>query len=436
MKYRLLIVMLLPWILPAQGLFDSVTETSSGGTGPEGAEINGFVRGVWFGGRRVTDDAPESRAGYGELGLKFKAKKGDFGDGFAELRFRRGTEFGDPVDPVQIREAYVSLYLKSWDIRMGEQIVVWGRADGYNPTNNLTPQDMLVRSGDEDDRRLGNFMIRAFYNRNPFRLELIWAPQYAASVLPLNLFDLPAGVTLEPVRLPEPVLKNGTFAARLNLEMAALDGSVSWTHAFMPLPGIDARANVQGDGTMTVNVMPRPYQMDVFGADLSTTAGSFGLRAEAAYRRPAADYRTEIYVPHPDLQIVFGGDRTWGNFSLILQSVTRIVSDYEPFTATGAPADEIFIRNRMIAMQQEEVSTGFTLRPAWTFFHETVTVEALSLADVTTEAWYVRPKITWSIADALSLTAGGDFYGGPDDTLFGTIDQALNSVFMELRASF
>ena len=61
-----------------------------------------------------------------------------------------------------MREAYVNAYLGPFDLRLGKQIIVWGRADALNPTNNLTPVDFRIRSPLEDDIRLGNVGARAF----------------------------------------------------------------------------------------------------------------------------------------------------------------------------------------------------------------------------------------------------------------------------------
>jgi len=435
MKLRVVVGLFLPVWIFAQGLFDSAVDASSEKSSSINYEMNGYMRGVYFGGLQRDQDKFETKAAYGELGLKLRARKGELGDGFAELRLRRGHEFGESIEDISVREAYVNLYLGPCDLRFGEQIIVWGRADGYNPTNNLTPQNMLIRSGDEDDRRLGNFLIRTFINSQPFRLELIWVPQYTASVLPVNLLALPDYVELAGVVEPGANLNYSTIASKLHLELSAFDGSVSYIRGFMPLPGVDAKATLYADGSTSVTVMPRPYQMQMIGADFATTAGAFGLRGEVAYRDPVDDYENLIYIPNPDLQYVIGGDRTWGDFSLIVQYIGRYVIDFKPYV-TGLSTDEIHLKNRMIAMQQDEISHGISFRPAFALLHETLTIEALGLVNFTTEEVYIRPKMTYQLADELTFIIGADLYAGPENTLFGSIDRALNSGFIEFKASF
>ena len=56
---------------------------------------------------------------------------------FSEVRYRANSNNDHKFD---IREAYLNLNLGKFDFRVGEQIVLWGgRADGFNPTNNVTP---------------------------------------------------------------------------------------------------------------------------------------------------------------------------------------------------------------------------------------------------------------------------------------------------------
>ncbi|MBN2102525.1 hypothetical protein JW835_00625 [bacterium] len=435
MKRNCMLFLLLSFVINAQGLFDSAVESRADSVTASKYELNGFVRGVYFGGFQINNDDYESKAGYGELGLKLRARKGEWGNGFAEIRMRKGYEFNKPIQEIILREAYINLYPGPFDIRVGEQIVVWGRADGYNPTNNLTPQNMLIRSADDDDRRLSNFLIRSFFNITPFRIELIWVPQYAASVLPIHLFELPDQVQLSDAMTLKPEFDNSTFASKIDIDFSSFGSSVSYMRGFMPLPGIDAKAVLDAEGNYLITVMPLPYQMQVFGMDFSTVLSGFGLRSELAYRDPVKDYSKNMHVPNPDLQYVIGGDHAWGNFSLILQYIGRYVLDFEDYVR-GRVTDEIYLKNRMISMQQHEFSHGFSFRPAYTFFHETLTVEALGLVNYTTKEAYIRPKITYQLADELILVAGGDIYIGDDNTLFGSIDRALNSGFIEFKASF
>jgi len=401
-------------------------------------EINGFMRGAFFGGKRPGNEKLVQKSGYGELGLKMRARNDEWGDGYAELRFRQGHEFDESLSEVKIREAFVNTYLGGFDFRLGQQIVVWGRADGYNPTNNITPQNMLVRSSDEDDRRLGNFLFRGSYTFDPFNIEMIWVPQYRASELPTFLFPFPSFVTFAGIDNPASELENGSFAAKLDLGLRALEGSISYFSGYMPLPGIYPDSIYVDEGQLEAIIVNRPYRMRVLGGDFSTTLGAFGLRGEIAYRRPVDDYAKEVnvHVPNPDLQYVVGIDKTIGDLTLIVQYIGRTVFDFEEFEGTGLPTDPLFINNRMIASQLHETSHALFVRPSMTLWHETLEIEFLAYHDLTTEESLIRPILIYDIADALVFKTGADIYAGPENTLFGSIDEALSSGFVELRVSF
>ena len=433
-KYTLFFLIILVIPIQAQSLFEEAVKAETGNQNYT-YELNGFVRGVFFGGKIPEEDKAEMKSGYAEAALKMRIRKQDFGNGFAEIRFRKGNESRLPVQEVQLREAYVDAFIGRFDFRIGQQIVVWGRADGYNPTNNITPQNMLVRSPDEDDRRVGNFLIRSSLNLHPLRMELLWMPAYSASVLPTQIIPLPPDVTLRDMDPISADFENSSFAIKANLEFPVFDGSISYYHGYAPLPGIHG----ESEG-VSVITKPKPYRMDVLGFDFSTTLGATGFRGEFAYRNPEGDYEHQPHIINPDLQTVLGIDKTWGDFNLILQYIGRYVFDFSELVIPSSPVDlpeyELNQKNRMIAGQQEELIHSASFRPSWTLFHETMTVELAGLYNFTTEELLLRPKLTYDIADALTVSAGGEIYSGPDETLYGTIDEALSAAFIEIRASF
>ena len=76
----------------------------------------------------------------------------------ADLRFRYGSEFREPVNRLDLREGYIDVYGKKWDLSAGQQIIKWGRADFTNPTSKLNPQNFVSRSPDREDMDLGNLL--------------------------------------------------------------------------------------------------------------------------------------------------------------------------------------------------------------------------------------------------------------------------------------
>lgn len=442
-KMKIVVLILFSVFMFVPSLFSqSLFAKATGEDEEKPYELNGYLRGALFVGKAPDERNADIKSGYGEAALKLKLRKQGLGDAYAEVRFRKGHEFQKTVAEIDLREAYVNAYAGPFDFRIGHQVVVWGRADGWNPTDNITPRNMIIRSADEDDRRLANFLIRSYYNLHPLRLEAIWIPVYSPSYIPTDLVSFPPGIVLGESDYPDTKVRNSAFALRLNLELPSLDGSVSYFNGHNPMPGISADFPEIVAPNLALTVFHKSYRMHIFGADFSTVfGGAWGLRGEMAYRRSHQDYTMFLHIPHPDLQYVMGLDKEVArNFSLILQYIGRYVFDFEELEMPQNPMDlplyEIARKNRLISFQQYEWSHSLSCRAAWELMNELLSIEAFGLVNFTSGEALLRPKLVYDIADALVVSFGAELYSGPDDTLFGLVDSALNSFFVELRASF
>jgi hypothetical protein len=451
------------------GLFESAQgdEGDSGvGEAPaaSGFDLNGYVRGDVFIGKRPAKGQGEIKAGYAELSLKFRLRKEKYGDAFAEPRIRYGLQGAGKGVSVDLREAYVNLYAGPLDLRLGQQIVVWGRADALNPTSNITPSDLRVHSPVEDDRRVGNVGLRAFLNLSPFRLEGVWMPLYAATEIPD--LPMPEDVNWGPTQYPHPALNNGLEGARLHLELPSVELSVSYLYGHAPLPGLALNdfvlpENPDQDNIITPSVLisRKAYNQHVVGFDFATTLGDWlGLRGELAYRNPL-HFRERVHAPNPDVQYVLGVDHTFDEVSVIAQYIGRYTINWRrqlgpaepidiatalngfydgnvPAQAYEDVAEVLEQKNQMLFSQLRQVQNLASLRLEWLTLHQTLSVSALGLMNFSTQEWLVFPKVGYQVSDNLSTTVGAEIYAGPHDTLFGVIDSNLSAGYAELKMSF
>jgi hypothetical protein len=441
-----------------RSISEGPTPAAPGETEARSVDITGYVRGDLFVGKVPKFAQPELKAGYGELALRFATKKERYGDAVAEARLRYGQQGAERALFLDLREAYVNAYVGPLDVRLGQQIIVWGRADAFNPTNNITPFDLRVRSPVEDDRRLGNVGVRTFLNFQPVRLEGVWMPIYQATELPTGV--VPEVVVFNEPNFPPAQFDKGLGAARLHLELSAFEASVSYLHGYSPLAGFVLSSFTTGvDGE--VRVIRTAHNHSVYGFDFSTAFGELlALRGEAAYRRPV-DYENRAYAPNPDIQYVLGVDRAFGSVSVIAQYAGRYVFDHEvapaptdPITPTGLarfpnpPGDslepiirtaierEIARRNQILFQQRAEIQHLATVRVEWLTMHDDLSLSALGMMNFTTKEVLFFPKLAYKMSDTLSTSVGAEIYAGPEDTLFGLIDAPLSAGYAELRASF
>jgi hypothetical protein len=432
-------------------------EAASPAGGTAGLQLSGYTRGDVFIGKVPGSGQANMKAGYGELALIARAKKEEVGDAFAEVRLRYGM-LGEPQQStaVDVREAYVNTYLGPLDLRLGKQIIVWGRADLLNPTNNLTPFNFRMRSPIEDDRRLGNVGARAVLRLSPVRVEGVWLPTYVANELPP--VNLPQYVTYGDPKYPKPELDKGLLAGRVHLELPAVEMSVSYLHGYAPMPGL-TRTSVSVSETAPGVVIARTaYKQQVVGFDFSTAIGDLvALRGEVAYRKPY-DYQTQINAPKPDLQYAIGGDHNFGSVSLIVQYLGRYTFDWvkengpadtslttamltkpdlvDTRTANGAVDANLRKTNQILFSQTEKVQHLATARVEWLTAHDTLSLSALGMYNFSTKEWLASPRIGYRLSDSMIAYVGGEVLTGPSGTLFGLVDQQLSAGYVELRSTF
>ncbi|MGD8780893.1 MAG: hypothetical protein PVH88_18245 [Ignavibacteria bacterium] len=419
----LLSLLILPKSVAAQSLFDSATSDN------KNEELNYSIGGYFMSG--IFADEKDFKSIYAEGALKLDISGSNIGSAFAELRYRE-SDCDNDDNSFLLREGYVDLSLNKFDFRIGQQIIVWGRADGFNPTNNITPADYTVFSPDEDKKRLSNFVFKSVYNIYPVKVEFDWIPVYEASVLPFGNAELPDGVNWINAGELNPSWKNSSFGLKIDIEKPSFDGSFSYFNGYHKLPGILYTASENSYGIYT-----RPYRTQVFGADFSTVLGSYGLRGEFAYSVPNDEPDSSFSVPCKQLEYTLGVDSEWNNFSLIVQYIGKHIFDFNSQNLSqNTLIKEVTKWNKMLFSQQEEWNHSVSVRPSLNLFYETLILEMLGLANFSTEEIYLQPKATYKLADAYELIVGAVLYYGPDDTLHGYLEKSRNSGFAELKISF
>jgi hypothetical protein len=431
--------------------------------GVPGLQLGGYMRGAAWVGRMPDEAQADLKAAYGELALVGRSARSSYGDGYAEARIRYGRQGDLQQTFLDLREAYINAYLGPVDLRLGKQVVVWGRADLLNPTNNLTPNDMRIRSPIEDDRRVGNVGARAFVRLAPIRIEGVWMPSYVATELPT--VSLPQYVSFGTPAYPTPQLKNWLEAIRVHLELPSFEMSVSYLHGYSPLPGLTLTSltfhEPASEGLDPSVVIARTaYKHQVVGFDFSTTLSDIvGVRLEAAYRRPY-DYKNLIHAPRPDLQYALGLDHTFGSVMVIVQYLGRYAFDWQkeegpaiapdPAVLERTPQDgepdraaytrtinsELARINQMIFSQTEEIQHLATARVEWRSPDDTLSLSAVGMVNVSTQEWLAMPKIGYRLSDTMTAYAGAELGSGPRGTLFGLVDKTMSAGYVELRAAF
>lgn len=333
---------------------------------------------------------------------------------------------------VSLNEGYLTWQNESWRVRAGKQIVAWGRTDGINPTDNLTPRDYVVLLPLEEDQRFGTRALTVDHAFNEaYSLALFTTPFFTPIRIPL-----PHDQAVFVEQRPQRKFSNSEFGLRLNRTGGQVDWSASYFHGYSLLP------DVRPEGF--VDTLPRlalSYaKMDVLGADVSFNLGRYGVRGEVAYHHNThqnSDDPPDPFQKKSYFYYVIGGDRTFDDtLNINVQWFGRYVQHYRNLQdVNGTVERAVAILTASLNGQQDQFSHGFTARISKTWWNETLKGELLAILNQTRHNWYVRPLLTYDVNDHVKVSLGANFYRGGDDTFFGRLKRNQGA-FAEFRYAF
>lgn len=428
-----------------QSIFDDLTsETPTDNAKKASFELNGFTRGLVYGG---TKDFDYSNV-FAEFALRGRLEKQKTFL-YADMRVREGVFFNNRELQLQLKEAYAGYRGDKIDLFLGNQIVAWGRTDGFNPTNNITPNDYFFLTYEPDDQKLSNFMLRTRLKpTNTIDIELIAIPFYKPSVYRYGLFDMGQPATFSQVDSPELKFDKGSLAARFNLEASSVSLSTSYFIGHNPFYGFVLDSYTLSP--LGVNFKPKPYFMQTIGADFALPLKSWIIRGEMALNL-TKDYEIEMNIPNPDFSYVVGIERGFWNITTIFQYVgkytfnfkeliTPIPTGYTPDDLAQYAAEMVLFEsnkyNRKIFNQQEETNHMLFLSLNRSFLYEQLNVELSGAYSITSEEYLLRSRIKWSLTDAVSANIGCSYMLGPDQSIFNMAGRVMNGVFLGLEVGF
>jgi len=243
---------------------------------------------------------------------------------------------------VESDAAYIAIYdaLPNLDIKIGRQIVVWGTADKFNPTNNINADDLEDRPVFTEP--IANQMLVVDFSPLQDRLwfQGVYVPLFYPALLPpsasaaladpqtpVNFADqeerdklaflqnfLTANEKFNPrvltrVEQPPVNIMNGQVAFKVGTRLGPVDMSASYYYGFHDIP-IPFETESKGLGPLTEDsvdgywfqsdvtlVYPR---MHVAGLDFAAQVpflDDMGLWGEAALIFPTQDYDFRIEMP-------------------------------------------------------------------------------------------------------------------------------------------
>ncbi len=342
---------------------------------------------------------------------------------------------------IDLKDAYVQGSLTpSLDIKLGRQVLIWGKSDSIRITDVINPLDNREPGMvDIEDLRLSEAMTRLDYYFGDWGLSgiIIHEPRleieapFGSDYRPSNIFGPPIPYDKFPDRVdPGWSLENTQYAM-------SLDGRFSgWDLSFYAAQVFDNRFDIELVDTTPVRFYDKINMVGIAG---NLVYGSWLLKAESAFINDI-NYRSTGRKNR--LDVLIGFDYMGIKHTVFsLELADRHIFDYEERMLTLTLPDAVAEGTFPDFVREDSLQIAF--RTSYSFNHDNATVTyLLSLAGGngpgdSFDGGFQRLWIDYKYTDAISLNAGiVDYIGGSGIIPFYRAIEDNDRVFAEIKYSF
>ena len=336
---------------------------------------------------------------------------------------------------LNLREVYMDMYFNNFDLRIGKQQVVWGKADGVFITDIVSPLNLSeFLLPDFDEIRTGVVAAKLNYFIGNSTIEAIYIPQFTPTIRPsANSIwyiqpEFPAPVTFDWSKSTiAPSLENSEMFLKWSAMTSKIDFELMGAYTWDDTPTMHVQKQFGMDpNTITpitgLSITPEHHRLTVAGGSFSTQIKGVVLRGEAAYYngkyfQTAEDAAEDALIQKDYLHYVAGLDFNIGSVKLSTQFVQQYILDYEEM------------------MDKNETQNTATFMARYDMLRETLHLELFSYIGLDDEDALIRPKISYDFDDSFSILLGGNIFVGDSDGQFGQY-QDNSMVYTKIKYNF
>lgn len=330
-----------------------------------------------------------------------------------------------------LREAYMDMYFNNFDLRVGKQQIIWGKAEGVFITDVVAPKDLReFLLPDFDEIRMGITALKLNYYFGNSTLEAVWTPVFTPTQMPESgsiwqpQMDFPALVSFDHSRSEiDPSLKNSEVYLRFSTMASGFDYELVGGYFWYDDPAMHTirHFDPQTQQLASLTLMPEYHRVTMAGGSISTPIGPFLLRAEGAYYSGRYFQTTNPMVQagklkKDNLHYMAGLDYNLWGITLSAQFIQEYILDYEA------------------GMQNDELDNTMTFMAKKDFLREKLWIELFSYIGINNEDALIRPKVTYNFADGFELLGGANIFLG-DNGRFGQYKDN-DMLYVKLKYSF
>jgi hypothetical protein len=320
------------------------------------------------------------------------------------------------------QEAYIVRHGESSDFYIGKKVYSWGKAEGFNPTDNINPYGFLDFL---DSEKIGVFSAALEYSLGDYTIDLVAIPLFTPSRLPsegnrwagdADEEDTTAGniqqkkdkpgVVIHERELPPNTIESSQVAARLRTSLSGWDFSLSYYHGFDSIPAVEKETRGGED-----HYTPVFNKINVVGLATATTFDQLEVHSEIAYRD------TEQGDDDSFISLVLGGSYNWNLEDAAPEFIEKISLYFE--WAEEKITDKKDNEKRSSSSFYTRGFRNSLLGSLIVKFNEDTELQVSGNYNLSEFDSFVQPKLTYNFTDDIKFVAGFDFITGHKDTFWG-----------------
>ncbi|MGD9157123.1 MAG: hypothetical protein PVG39_01830 [Desulfobacteraceae bacterium] len=329
----------------------------------------------------------------------------------AEKNFKIKSETG-----LDLQEAWAEYASGKWDIRLGRQIVIWGKADGIRITDNISPPDYTESvTRDLDEIRMAVDAVKFRLLGENITTEFLFIPVFRAAVQPGEgnpwaiTVDYPD--TLEVSYLapdePDTGISDSEFAMKVSGYFSGMDWAASVFYTWDD-DAVMFRDVIETGDTTQIVFKPQYKRMTVFGLECAVPWSDLVFRGETAFfsgRYFSAGYIFDNPAKKDSIKWLAGTDWYPGNDWTVTGQITGTkIFDHDP------------------ALYADSHELTATLNISKKILRQTITISNMVYYDISAQEYFNRFEVGWDASDSLNFSVGADIFEGDTGT-YGQYEQ-------------
>ncbi len=341
----------------------------------------------------------------------------------------------------EFQDVYIQGKLQSdIDLKVGRQVVNWGRSDSLRVLDVLNPLDNREPGlADIEDIRLSVGMIKADYYVDEWNASLIAIPEIRFSKNPPYGSDFATVVdpfnsgfrTVFEEEVPED-WEDTSWAAALTGIFSGWDISFHAAYYWRDIPYLDPVFDPTDPNLGFFDSTLKHSRLTMLGTGGNYTFGSWLVKGEIAWQ-DNIDYTTTTFIPMLGISVPSGVKNTHrldtmvgveyygiGNTTFAFEIVNRHIAGFE---------------QSMEALFEEEDSVEAAFRYTQSFLNDKLDVTGLVFGGFDDNGGGARADASYEVVDALTVSGGVIYYHEGEQPPFNTIYKN-DRIFAEVKYSF